>query len=120
MVYLFLLLIALVSVYPVLGNIPDNVLDSGIYEVMEYIGDDYLIDVTFSEENSVTSCFGYTVSGENTDFWILTIDYSGIPVDRQMLNISHDDPAEWITGVFLKPWLLLIIDGHQMMVIRYV
>ncbi len=32
MLYVFQFLITIVSVYPVLGDIPDNVLDSGIYE----------------------------------------------------------------------------------------
>ncbi len=111
MTFVFLLLLALISIYPVLGDIPDNVIDSGVYEVMEHIGDDNLIDVTFSEADSVTSCFGYTVSGDNTDFWVLTIDYFGVPVDRQELYVLQDNPIEWISAVFLEPGLLLIIEG---------
>ncbi len=91
---------------------PDNVLESGIYAVLEHIGDDNLIDVTYSESDSVTSCFGYTVSDESTKFWILSLNHSGIPVDRQMLNILHDDPADWISGAFSEPDLLFIINGE--------
>ncbi len=113
MAYLFLFMIAFISICPVMGDIPDNVLDSGVYEVMEHNGDDHLIDVSFSEADSVTSCFGYTVTGNSTDFWVLTIDYSGVAIDRQVLNIQHDNPGDWISGVFLESGLLLIIDGES-------
>ncbi|MCD4702292.1 MAG: hypothetical protein K8S24_10595 [Candidatus Aegiribacteria sp.] len=106
------MLIILFLIYPVMADIPDNVFDSGIYEVMEHIGDDCLIDVTFSEADSVTSCFGYSVSADSTDFWVLTVDYSGIPIDRQELCIRQDNPENWIRGIFLKPGLLLIIKGE--------
>ncbi len=111
MTFVFLILLTLISIYTVLADIPDNVFDSGIYEVMEYIGDDHLIDVTFSEADGVTSCFGYTVSGDSTDFWVLTIDYSGIPIDREELCIRENNPVDWISGVFLESGLLLIIEG---------
>ncbi len=113
MAYLFLFLIAFISICPVMGDIPDTVLDSGIYEVMEHNGDDHLIDVSFSEADSITRCFGYTVTGNSTDFWVLTIDYSGVTIDRQVLNIQHDTPGDWISGVFLESGLLLIIDGES-------
>ncbi len=112
MLYIFLFVIALVSIHPVRGDMPDNVLDSGVYEVLEHIGDDYLIDVTYSENDSVTSCFGYTVSDESTKFWILSLNHSGIPVDRKALDILHDGPTDWISGVFSEPGLLFIINGE--------
>lgn len=109
----FVILLLLSSICHVVADIPDNVLDSGIYEVTEHAGDDFLIDVIFSEADSVTSCFGYTVSsGGIKKYWVLDLDYSGAVLYRQQISVQPGDSEYWIRGVFLEPELLLIIQGE--------
>jgi len=44
---LFSLLVTAFSIQPVLADVPDNVMDSGIHEITQHAGDDSLIDVVF-------------------------------------------------------------------------
>lgn len=104
----FVILLLLSSICHAVADIPDNVLDSGIYEITKHAGDDFLIDVIFSEADSVTSCFGYTVSGESKKYWVLDLDYSGVVLYRQQISVRLTDSECWIRGVFLEPGLLLI------------
>ncbi len=110
--YLFPLLFTFVSIQPVLADVPDNVINSGIHEIIQHAGDDSLIDVIFSETDSVTSCFGYTVSGGIRKYWVLDLDYSGAVLHREQISFHLNDSVHWTRGVFLKPELLLIIQGE--------
>lgn len=108
----FVILLLLSSICHVVADIPDNVLDSGICEITEHAGDDFLIDVIFSEADSVTSCFGCTVSGGIKKYWVLDLDYSGAVLYRRQISIQPSDSEHWIHGVFLEPDLLLTIQGE--------
>ena len=109
---LFPLLYTFVSIHPVLADVPDNVIDSRIHEITQHTGDDSLIDVIFSEADSVTRCFGYTDSDGIKKYWVLDLDYSGIALHRQQISIQPGDSEHWILGAFLKPELLLIIQSE--------
>ncbi len=74
------------------GDIPDNVLsaDSYRYREIEHPGNDHPVEVSFSESDSITSCLGYTIHSDRTDFWLLEIDYSGTAVNWQTLSSQND------------------------------
>jgi len=76
MVVLFLLL-------ALLGDIPDHVLSSDSYREIEHPGDDYLLEVQFSQVDSIINCYGYTIKEGITDFWVLEIHCSGLAINRQ-------------------------------------
>lgn len=110
MVLILLILLALFSFTSVFADIPDNVLSSDSYCEIDHPGDDYLEDVIFSEADSVISCFGYTISGDNTDFWVLSIDFSGVILNRKTLPFLKYNDDNDITDTFLE-----LDDGNALL-----
>ncbi len=99
MAFILLIFLALFSAY---ADIPDNVLSSPFCRKIEHPGDDHLVKVTFSEADSVIICFGYSISSDNIDSWVLTINYSGEILDRQTLPSLSCYDVGGVTETFLK------------------
>lgn len=97
-----MILLALFSLSAI-GDIPDNVLsaDSYRYREIEHPGNDHPVEVNFSETDSITSCLGYTIHSDRTDFWLLEIDYSGTPLNRRTLSSLNNYCSDKINEVLL-------------------
>ncbi|MCD4707698.1 MAG: hypothetical protein K8S62_08155 [Candidatus Sabulitectum sp.] len=102
MACVFLILLAFLSFSSVFADIPDNVLSSDSYCEINHPGDNHLLNAVFSETDSVISCFGYTISGDDTHFWILTIDYSGAILNRQTIPSPENYNADEDNDFLLK------------------
>ena len=98
------MIIALIILFALLlpslrGDIPGHVLSSDSYREIEHPGDDYLLEVQFSQVDSIINCFGSTVNEDITDFWVLEIDCSGVTVSWQTIpsleNHCMDESSEF-------------------------
>lgn len=100
MIIALILLLALLlpSVY---GDIPDHVLISDSYREIEHPGDDYLLEVQFSQLDSTINCFGYTIHENNTDFWVLEIHCSGFTINWQPSPSPEDNCMDESSEFFL-------------------
>ncbi len=106
---IFLILFTVIMGYPAHGDLPENVVDSGSYEVIQSAGDDHIVDAFYSEDDSITYCFGYSILEDDPAFWVLSVDHTEIL--RQDLRIQQENPPDWTVGTFSGPGQLLIIDG---------
>ncbi|MCK5786312.1 MAG: hypothetical protein KAH54_07115 [Candidatus Sabulitectum sp.] len=64
------------------ADIPDNTLnsDSCSYLRLMRLGHEYLVEVLYSETDSITNCFGYSIAGDSITYWILSIDHEGVHI----------------------------------------
>ncbi len=83
------------------GDIPDHVLSSDSYREIEHPGDDYPLEVQFSEVDSIINCFGYTINEGNTDFWVLEIRCSEFTINWQPRPSPEDNSMDESTEFFL-------------------